>query len=304
MLDTIRVKYPIIPEKEQLEPWKQLLTVTQESVRQRHIYNYKLDEAMLKYTYIPTDYSGNPLLMLELSLPKLLFGNNYQMFDDIAETIKIGNQKLLDVPHVPILDLAEGILIRLDMCYNHQVGGMVSDYVRAIGNLDYPHRRTKHHRNEGAEFRAKHKTTKFYDKERETKMPEAVGILRQEITLMSGKDIQKSLGINKPRLTDITKNFVIEQLENDLAKLRLLGNSIHTRDTAPKILCETYGSKAGIYYYGLLELKNSKSKKEIAIEIATHPRSLDRHLKKVTDAEIPLTLTDRHEPLPPLEIKF
>ena len=304
MLDTIRVKYPIVPTKEQLVEWTADIKSRPTGVSRKYIYNYKLDEALLKYTYIPTDYTGNPLLMLELSLPKLLFDNNYQMILGIDSTIKMGNLLLKDIPHAPNLDLAEGILIRLDMCYNHQVGGMVADYVRALGHLGYPHRRTKHHIDEGVEFRAKHKTTKFYNKERETKMLEAAGILRQEITLMSGKDIQKLLGIKKPRLTDITKNFVVEQLENDLAKLHLLGSSIHTRDTAPKRLCENYGSKAGIYYYGLLELKTSKSKKEIAVDIDTHPRSLDRHLKKITDAEIPLTLTDRDEPLPPLEINL
>ena len=74
------------------------------------------------------------------------------------------------IPHCPKLDLGEGILIRLDMCYNHQVGDAVEDYIKAIGNLDYPHRRTKHHRYEGVEFRAKHKTTKFYNKEREIRI--------------------------------------------------------------------------------------------------------------------------------------
>ena len=304
MLDTIRVKYPITPTKDQLEHWTQILSVKQEGIRRKYIYNPSLEDIMLKYTYIPTDYSGNPLLMLELSLPKLLFGNNYKMIDDIAETIKIGNQKLLAVPHVPILDLAEGVLIRLDICYNYQVGDMVADYIRAIGNLDYPHRRTKHHKNEGVEFRAKHKTTKFYDKERETGMTEAVGLLRQEITLMSGKDIQKLLGINKPRLTDITKNFVTEQLENDLAKLRLLGNSIHTRDTALAALCKAHGDMAGVYYYGLLVSKLDKSKKEITSNIQKHPRSIDRKLKKIVDTGIPLTLTEKDEPLPPLEINL
>ena len=100
---------------------------------------------------------------------------------------------LMEFPIFPKLDIAEGILIRLDMCYNHQVGDAVDDYIKAIGNLEYPHRRTKYHRNEGAEFRAKHKTTKFYNKERESGFAEAHGILRQEITLINGKDIQKTV---------------------------------------------------------------------------------------------------------------
>ena len=304
MLDTIRVKYPIVPTKEQLEHWRYMLSRSQTGVSQKYVYNYKLDEAMLKYTYIPIDYSGNPLLMLELSLPKLLFDNNFQMILGIDSTIKWANLLLNKIPHAPVLDLGEGILIRLDICYNHQVGDMVDDYIKALGRLDYPHRRTKYHLGEGAEYRAKHKTTKFYNKERETGRSEAAGLLRQELTLMSGKDIKKITGIKKPRLTNITRNFVVEQLENDLSKLRLLGNSIATRDTAPKALCKAHGSKAGLYYYALLVLKMDKTKKEIVHETERHPRSLDRDLKKITGAGIPLTLTDRHEPLPPLEIKF
>ena len=304
MLDTIRVKYPIVPTKEQLEHWRYMLSRSQTGVSQKYVYNYKLDEAMLKYTYIPIDYSGNPLLMLELSLPKLLFDNNFQMILGIDSTIKWANFLLRKIPHAPILDIGEGILIRLDICYNHQVGDMVDDYIKALGHLDYPHRRTKYHLGEGAEFRTKHKTTKFYNKERETGRSEAAGLLRQELTLMSGKDIQKIMGIKKPRLTNITKDFVVEQLENDLSKLRLLGNSIATRDTAPNALCKAHGSKAGLYYYALLVLKMDKTKKEIVQETERHPRSLDRDLKKITSAGIPLTLTDRHEPLPPLEIKF
>ena len=78
MLDTIRVKYPIVPTKEQLVEWTADIKSRPTGVSRKYIYNYKLDEALLKYTYIPTDYTGNPLLMLELSLPKLLFDNNYQ----------------------------------------------------------------------------------------------------------------------------------------------------------------------------------------------------------------------------------
>ena len=302
MLDTIRVKYPIAPTQEQLRNWTQKISVTQAGAHEQFIYNYKLDEAMLKYTFYPLGYDGNPILTLELSLPKLLFHNNYRMIVSIDETIKIGNQLLQHIPHVPTLDLAEGILIRLDMCYNHQVGDMVGDYVKAIGNLDYPHRRTKYHRYEGVEFRAKHKTTKFYNKENETGMVEAAGLLRQEVTLLHGKDIQNMLDTKKPTLLDISKDFVIAHLENDLAKLHLLGNSIITRDAALKILCDAHGEMAGMYYYGLLISKMDKSKKEIVGQSKVHPRSLDRKLRKIVDTGMPLTLTDREEPLPPLVI--
>ena len=77
-----------------------------------------------------------------------------------------------------------------------------------------------------------------------------------------------------------------------------------TRDTALKKLCEAHGEYAGFYYYGLLVTKMEKSRKKLRTATDTHPRSLDRKLKKIVDTGIPLTLTDREEPLPPLFINI
>jgi hypothetical protein len=304
MLDTIRVKYPIDPNDEQLKRWTTRITRTETGERKVFIYNPVVDETTLRFTYYPVDYSGKPMLTLECSLPKLIFDNNYQMLGSIDGTIKIANMLLEDVPHIPKLDLAEGILIRLDICYNHQVGDAVDDYIRAIGNLEYPHRRTKHHKHEGVEFRAKHKTTKFYNKEHESGFQEAHGILRQEITMLKGKDIQQFLQKPKPTLLDVDYEQVADELRSDLERIGLLNNSIATRNTALNTLCEAHGDDAGIYYFGLLMSKMNKSRKQIKQSMKTHPRSLDRKLKKIVDAGIPLTLTDREEPLPPLDINL
>ncbi len=304
MIDTIRIKFPIDPTAEQLEGWIRKTTSSRTGTSDVFIYNPVINDAMVKFTFRPFDFKGKPILSLEVSLPKMSFGHNYQMITNIDEAIKVINSRLDGIPHLPKLDIAEGILIRLDMCYNHQVGDAVNDYIRAIGNLEYPHRRTKHHRNEGAEFRAKHRTTKFYNKEHESGYAEAYGILRQEITLMSGKDIQKLFGVRQPTLMDISKEIVVEQLKDDLSKIGLLGNSIATRNTALKFLCEEHGENAGFYYFGLLMSKMDKSKKQIGKDAGTHPRSLDRKLKKIIDTGIPLTLTDREEPMPPLVIEL
>ena len=307
MLDTIRVKYPISPTPEQLKNWTKRISInSMGGIRETYMYNPKItdDNVMVKYTYYPIGYDSKPLFTLEVSLPKMIYGTNFRMIGSIDETINISNVLLSDVPHVPILDLAEGLLIRLDICYNHQVGDLVDDYIIAIGNLDYPHRRTKHHRYEGAEFRSKHKTTKFYNKQTEIGTPDAYGILRQETTILRGQNVQKLLGTKKPTLLDITPELVKNQLEDDLKKLRLLDNVITNQDTALKMLCDKYGSDAGIYYFGVLVSRLTKSKKRIANETKMHPRSLDRRLRNIVDAGIAPTLTDREEPLPPLNINF
>lgn len=304
MLDTIRVKFPIRPTDEQLKAWTVKITKTPTGEKTTHIYNPVLDNVTLRFTYLTADYTGNPMLTLECSLPKLIFDNNYQMIQSTDGAVKIANMQLDAVPHIPKLDLGEGILIRLDLCYNHQVGDMVDDYINALGKLVYPHRKTKYHRSEGAEFRAKHKTTKFYNKEFESGYQEAYGILRQETTMLSGKDIQKFLSKSKPTLLDITREQVIAELNSDLERLGLLNHSIGNQNTALKRLCDEYGEMAGMYYHSLLINKMDKSKKRIAAETNLHPRSLDRRLRKIIDADIPLTLTEREEPLPPLKISF
>ena len=307
MIDTIRVKYPISPDPEQLQFWTHRTTTTENhGIKESFLYNPKVNdgETVLRYTYYPIGYDYKPLLTLEFSLPKLLYGNNYQMLGSMDSTIKLANMYLAHIPHAPILDLAEGVLIRLDMCFNHQVGEAVQDYIKAIANLDFPYRRTKYHKGEGIEFKAKHITTKFYDKQKETGIKAAFGILRQETTILNGKTIQKILGKKKPTLLDVTNEFVENYLNNDLSKLTLLDRSIPTHDIALETLCKVHGGYAGTYFYGLLLARNVKTKRAISIDTNMHPRSLDRKLQAIVVTGIPLTLTDREEPLPPLHVKL
>jgi len=239
-----------------------------------------------------------------VSLPKLIFGNNYQEITNVENAMIVANSILEKVPYAPDLNLADGVLLRLDLCHNHQVGDAVDDFINAMGNLEFPHRRTKSHRGEGVEFRSKHKTTKFYNKERESGFVEAHGILRQETTLLDPRDIQKLLKCSAPTLLDLSNQVIADVLKDDLAKLNLLNNSIANRNIALQALCSVYGYDAGIYYFGLLTSKLDKTKKQLLNETKMHPRSLDNKLRKIKEAGIPLTLTDREEPLPPLTINL
>ena len=55
------------------------------------------------------------------------------MLESVEEAIKIANLALSKTAHIPYLDLSEGILIRLDMCYNHQVGDAVDGAAVFVG---------------------------------------------------------------------------------------------------------------------------------------------------------------------------
>lgn len=94
MLDTIRVKFPIAPTDEQLKGWTKRTTTTTTGINTVYMYNPAVGETTLRFTYRPVDYTGNPMLSLECSLPKLVFDNNYQMLGSIDEAIKIANLRL------------------------------------------------------------------------------------------------------------------------------------------------------------------------------------------------------------------
>lgn len=288
MIDTIKVKFLVSLSEKRLNLWDHSSYKNSEGVtKHKYIYDYPIDNYKYRFTYYPFSYTGDSQLNLEISLPKAVFGNNYTMVMDIPEALTVVNQKLKTIAAIPPLDLGQGILIRLDICYNYQVGDMVDDYVIAIGNLDYPHRNTQTYRYQGVVFHANKKKSKFYNKQVEAKTDKAYGLLRHEVTLSDPKDIQKFLNNPKPTLLDISLEQAKKFLEDDLKKLRLFENSIATRSTALKRLCETHGNDAGIYYYALLILKVDKSKKEIVNKTQMHPRSLDRKLKKIVNTGVP-----------------
>jgi hypothetical protein len=103
---------------------------------------------------------------------------------------------------------------------------------------------------------------------------------------------------------DVTPEVVAQLLRDDLANLGLDGNIIANRDTALERLCAAYGSRAGMFYWGFLKAKTDTSRRQLRSKTSLHPRSLDRTLKRITEARLALTLTDTSEPLPPLQINL
>ena len=258
---------------------------------------YLLNSAPIKYTY----YLYSRLLKIEFSLPHVIYGNNIQMIDNIKDAIDIANSKLPVIPGVPSVDLWTGIIYRLDPCYNHQVGELVPYYIDALQSLEYSHRKTGPYTTQGVQYNNKQVSTKFYNKEKKCGNPAAYENLRQEITFRREK-VKEFKGKKKTTLDDITPDLLIQALENDLSELNLLGRSIGTADTTLSQLCKTEGEDAGIYYYGLLHANLSLTKERLISATKLHPRSMDRRLKKIVDAGIPLTITKHIEPLPPLVI--
>jgi hypothetical protein len=265
---------------------------------------YPINDSCIQLDYYPK----NQFLRMEFSLPNLVYGNNIQQLFDISGALDNANKAIDKIPELPKIDLWDGVLFRLDVYYNHNLEQLVPYFIKALKFLDMPRRETLPYPS-GVVFKNGQKATKFYDKELErlanndkSGALSAQGILRQEITFRK-KALIAILGKKKPTLRDISIDLLLDILENDLQELGVFGSSIGTRTTIAEKLCDEYGPLAGVYYVGILVLKIEVPNEEIVCSlIQKHPRTLDRQLKKILDASVPLTFTDTDEPLPPLVI--
>jgi hypothetical protein len=306
-LDTIQTSFQTIPALEMLAKWNnEKITHPDGRVWNKYYINEYVDsEIVIKATYYPRNPSyKEPRFMLEFSLPKMLFGNNIEMItnsDELKEAILIANDLIQQKKKIPGVDISAGILCRMDVCYNHQVGNRVHDYITAFLNLHYPHRKTQSYQNQGVQYKSKIATTKFYCKETQTKNPLAKGILRQETTYRKPFRIGKALNCRDPKLEDITKDKIISLLRADLEKLRLKDNLICDRELARNILVSVYNRVKGERLYGFLITRQTMSKGQI-IEEGTALRTIQRDEKLIADAGVSLTMTEK-VPLPPLCIE-
>ena len=265
--------------------------------------------ATIEYEYYPFASGGKPFLRVTYSLPKVVFGNNYQMVFDIEGAIAAANKLLPQVRGIPYLNLWKGKLVRLDVCYNHQLGHLVPYFVRAMQSLEYDRRRTLPYSSEGVFYGNASITTIFYNKAKELlndkddiAAMEAYGILRQETSLRKAY-IKKLTGREHPTLRDISLEPLIATLEEDLEKLDLRGNSIGTRDTTFERLSETNDEDTATFLLGwLVRGKDSISRKDLAKASTLSKSTIRRRIADALDTKVPLTLTSYEEALPPLVI--
>jgi hypothetical protein len=312
MIDTIKVKYPILLNPQQLDGWLPDHDFNSTGgINEKWIYNPRLSAAgsrkgtVVRCTYRPFDLTGNkPILTIEFSLPTLLFGNNVRMVMSISAALELANQILASDPRIPPIRLEDGILLRLDCCVNYFVENRVQDYLRAISKLEYPRRRTHSYKGEGVRFECKSICTSFYDKERECKGLMGEGTLRHESRFRKNSGIEAVSGKKKTHMGDITEEMVYRALQKDLERLKLAGNVIGTVDEARKALVAKHGALAGVYYYGLLMSVGDELQTDLAKELNMHHRTLTRQLMKVVDAGLAPTWVEGEEPLPPLIVKF
>jgi hypothetical protein len=307
MVDTVCVGFPISPTLAQLENWSFFLSRYPNGSGKISYRIRRLTEkgAVIKGTYYPSnDRYSFPMTLFELSLPIVLRGNNIDLIYDEAELIEAiseVNKSIRNIRVFPEVDVGLGILTRLDIAYNHQVGESVYDYIRALSNLEYSRRKTMPYLYEGVQYMSKSVTTKFYNKEGECRDFAAYGILRQETTMRHSHVISRQFSRNPARLMDIEFDKCKELLSNNLHMLGLENNPIYGKSSVHDILLETYGCKKGIELYGWWMERQTQSTDQL-LKAGMKKKTIQRNDNLIKDAGIPLTMSDTALPLPPLVI--
>ena len=243
-------------------------------------------------------------MMIECSLPKLTFGNNYTLITDYEKSFGIANEILVKNPYLPSLDIKNGILLRIDFCYNYNVGKFVQAYISGLKKLNYPHRKPISYKGEGVQFKSQQVVTKFYDKYQESQDENAAGILRHETTIRDPQALERAFGKNRPILNDANSSIAREVLLKDLERLGIKDKIFANKKNCLNILSEKYGPDAGIYYFGLMKANGKLPKKTLAKETKIKTQTLNRRFQKIREAGLAPVPIKKPKSLPALQIKM
>ena len=254
--------------------------------------------------YYPQDINNRPepLLLCEMSLPKLVYGDNIHMIPTPSSAIEKAHQIIGQYSHIPRVDLNQGILYRMDLCYNFQVGKYVPEWIRQLYKLEYPRRKTKpYYPSQGVQYYSRKASLSFYGKEAETRDSDAHGILRMEASWRDKNQIGELVGKPLATIGDFTSEVAFSLLNAELEKLGI-------RDRAPvdslatlRILTEKYGSEQGVRLYGHLNARQIASNKEMKAMGMTK-QTISRSQNQIRDAGLSMCIAENEVALPKLMI--
>lgn len=307
MIDTVRLMlWQRISEELLEEHWqKRETSILGGVVATEYRHNRKpTDPLPLRATYRPQARSGEHELLIEFSLPKLVIGNNWEMVWDLPAALQRLDEILPQCPAFPPLPpSAEIALSRLDICYNHQVGELLRQYIEALSRLDQAHRDVARFNTETVEFRSKSRKDKFYDKHAESKGEAPPGLLRQETTLHRSSAIKRALNTDKRVFFgSLTPEVLKQVLDRELEMLSLSGHCLLAPDLSLQMLTDRYGPNRGLRLFGALTAFQTGDRQAIADLLGVKRNAVSRLLCDIKKAGLALTEANQEEPLPPLRI--
>ena len=305
-IDTITLGYPIDTFPGRLDGWHYLQGQSKDGRTWERCYKTILMPSRCKlqitfYAQNVTASSNDPSISLEFSVPRVLYGNNLHPIFEVDESLNIVSRELRLIPQVPSLNMEEGLVYRIDVCKNHQVGDRLPYYIDAISRLNYPHRNTVYYLNQGVQFKADCASSKYYDKRNESKLPLAYGILRQEVTERNRKRLEELTRIQKTTIHTFTYDCIRGILTNDLNKLHLDDSIIANREFAIESLNNVYGTREGERLMKILVDRQILSKEQMMDAYGLDRSTINKAEKNINNAGISMALTNWKEPLLPIQ---
>jgi hypothetical protein len=306
MYDTVRFGFSVSPTPDQLSNWRHIESCPPKK-QCRETYRIKIDtgRTSIRATYYPQDpiLRPNPLLLLETSLPKIVYGNNIQTLDDYHEAIGTMDPWIRNSTYFPQLNLYDGILHRIDFCYNFKVGEHVYDWIQALFPREIPNRKTKpYYPAEGVQFYSQNATLSFYGKEAESKKLAAHGILRMESSWRNKKLIGGLVGAKVARIDDFPYEVVSRLLTTEMHKVGVSENVPLDDHIALEFLIGKYGTERGRYLAGYLCFSQGKNHKQLQ-SLGYSASTISQNETAIKEAGLSLSLVQPGMTLPPLRIE-
>lgn len=256
-IDTLKVGFKISLSETDLINWKKnnetiVAEVGEKPISKVYHRSYPIGNgSSVSFTYIPMDYQKKEVNLLLIgfhSVPKMLGICNHSQVQDWQKGWDRINHIISNIPFpMEIPDIRDGIIYRIDLSVNFQVGDNVSYFLDILSQRYFPHRDCLIRSGKQVAFSAKEVSVSFYNKYLKCKKvnkcnyEDAAVILRMEIQIRSKRQAQHWLGSNVPTLRLVTMQGVLERLEQDLITLKLdkpvLGNLVE------RIACSDLFSK-------------------------------------------------------------
>ena len=82
-------------------------------------------------------FGEDEILIVEASLPKLLYGNNLMTVIDPSEAVHRLGEFVSNYVDGNIRDLWQMDCLRVDFCHNFQVGAALADYVDTLSKVPF-----------------------------------------------------------------------------------------------------------------------------------------------------------------------
>ncbi|MEM5621500.1 hypothetical protein AAHB56_09805 [Bacillus thuringiensis] len=235
MFDTVKMKLDNIHIEKDLFETIENVKITTYYDRETGALN---DRYMFGQEDIPyiVYYSNTKNLIIQLSIPKFLYGENVSVINknDINMFWEKLEQRIKELLGI-IVERSKWTVLRVDVCWNFNVGNKVNDYIKCLGKKKLPYKSTYCiNQSETVIYKNKSSRIMFYDKQKECKVTKqtediirrAEGLLRMEIN-PSIKTIQNLCQDRKvinvltvkffKRITESTMNaisFIESELEN------------------------------------------------------------------------------------------